>query len=125
MIDISLRARMARVIEQVRYPGYNFGLHYGINDDSVYLQASYWEPDVHAPDAPRKLQKTRKWRLSGHMTDSELVFTCLKCVLTSMEHRTREWFTYKGERIASPHFDVEDLVRLCRQGRADAGAREG
>lgn len=83
----------------------------------VYLQAYYEEPDVVTGE--NQVQKTRKWLLSPHMTRSEVVQTAFKCALTSMEHRTREHFLYKGERVFSPHYDVEALVELCRQQRFD------
>jgi hypothetical protein len=64
-----------------------------------------------------QMQATRKWRLSRHMVPSEIVQTALKLVLTSAEHRVREHFTYRGERVYGPHFDVEALVQLAREGR--------
>lgn len=83
----------------------------------LYLQAEYTEPDV-VTGRP-ELQKTRKWILSPHMTKSEIVQTAFKCALTSMEHRTREHFLYKNERVYSPHYDVDALVELCRANRFD------
>ena len=60
-------------------------------------------------------QHTRKWLLSEHMTRSEIVATCLKCVLTSEEHEAREDFLYKGQRIFGPHLDVEALLDLSQR----------
>lgn len=90
----------------------------------VVLQACYPDPDVYKKTAA--IQYTRKWLLSPHMTESEIVFTAVKCCLTSMEHRGREGFLYKGARVACPHFDVNDLVRLCvDEKRENAGGRSG
>lgn len=86
----------------------------------VFLQGLYYDRDIYT--GRRELQHTRKWLLSPSMTDSEIVQTAFKCAITSAEHRTREAFTYKGARIFGPHFDVDDLVKLCR-GREDAGGR--
>lgn len=86
-----------------------------------YVQATYVEPDIYTGVA--QTQYTRKWLLTPAMTDSEIVQTLFKLCLTSMEHRTREAFTYKGARIFGPHFDVNDLADLCRE-REDAGGRE-
>ncbi|QQS31869.1 MAG: hypothetical protein IPM50_09265 [Acidobacteriota bacterium] len=83
----------------------------------MYLQGQYYEPDVVTGEI--KLQKTRKWMLSEHMTKSEIVQTAFKLALTSMEHRTREHFLYSGERVYSPHYDVDALVELCRAGAFD------
>jgi hypothetical protein len=43
----------------------------------------------------------------------------LKCLLTSAEHRIREHFLYRGERVFGPHYDVDALVELCRAKRFD------
>jgi len=55
--------------------------------------------------------KGRKWLLSQHMTDSEIVQTALLAVLVCEEHEARERFRYRGAAIFGPHQDVEDLVR--------------
>ena len=59
--------------------------------------------------------KGRKWRLSPHMTDSEIVQTALKAVLTAYEHEIRELFKYRDVPIFDPHYDVEKLVELRSQ----------
>lgn len=83
-----------------------------------YLQASYEEPDV--ATYVRERQYTRRWYVSPEMTRSELVQTVFKCCLTSMEHRTREWFRYRGRAVFGPHFDVEALWEICdRQERRE------
>lgn len=75
----------------------------------MYLRASYYEADVATPLGPAELQQTRRWLISPKMTKSEIVQTVFKCALTSMEHRTREWFLYKNRAIFGPHFDVDQL----------------
>lgn len=103
------------VIKDIQFRDYEFVV---VGEDGkTYLQAQYYEPDI--VTGKTELQKTRKWLLSPHMTKSEVVQTAFKCALTSMEHRTREHFLYKNERVYSPHYDVEALVELCRQNRFD------
>jgi len=65
----------------------------------------------------------RKWFLSEYMTDSEVVHTALKAVLTAVEHEAREQFLYKGEPIFHGHFDVEALHEISKAGRISK--REG
>jgi hypothetical protein len=78
-----------------------------------YLQASYQERDIVTGED--KLQKTRKWQLSEHMVEQEIVGTVFLCIQTSVEHRTREHFLYKpspelkGRRIFQPHFSPKVL----------------
>jgi len=57
----------------------------------------------------------RKWLLSPHMTDSEIVQTVFKAVMTAVEHEVREQFKYKGESVFDPHYDLEKLVELRRE----------
>jgi len=74
--------------------------------DGYLLQLTYYEADVDKPDGPPILQKGRKWYISSYATESEIVQTCLLACLTSMEHRTREHFKYRGYRLFGPHIDI-------------------
>lgn len=58
--------------------------------------------------------KGRKWLISEHMTNSEIVMTVFKAVMTAVEHEAREQFLYKGQAILDPHYDVDRLVELRR-----------
>lgn len=82
-----------------------------------FLQAEFEAMDVKT--RVLQTQKTRKWVLSPWMTKSEVVGTAFKCVITAVEHEARESFTYQGERIYSPHYDVDALANLCRTGKFD------
>lgn len=102
------------VIEQISFPDYTFN----ITEDSRgawYLQGMYEEPDTVTGNM--ELQLTRRWFLNPEMVTSEIVQTVFKCIMTSMEHRAREWFKYKGAPVFGPHFDVEALVAICNAGK--------
>ncbi len=103
------------LLDDVRFKDYI--IFVGNNGMQMYLQAEYIDHDI-ATDV-MSLQKTRKWMLSPHMTKSEIVQTAFKCCLTSMEHRTREAFKYKGRRIFGPHFDVDALHGICKDENLD------
>lgn len=103
-------AEMRKVLELCHYPGYTFYLS-EIMFESSYLVACYDEKDTETGKVER--QTTRKWLLNPEITASELVQTAFKCIMTSMEHRTREWFTYRGRPVMGPHPDVEMLVSVC------------
>jgi hypothetical protein len=64
------------------------------------------------------VQGCRKWFLSPHMTDGEVVQTALIAVLAAEEHEAREFFLYKGRPIFGPHFNLNRLVELCDQANA-------
>jgi hypothetical protein len=61
----------------------------------------------------------RKWYVSQHSTDSEVLQTILKAYLTALEHEAREMFLYRGQPIFDPHFDVEALHLLRVVGMLD------
>lgn len=84
-----------------------------LDDDRPYLQVEYLEADISSGED--ETQRSRKWFLSPYMTKSEIVQTCLKACLTSVEHRVREDFKYKlgphskPRAIFSPHWSVDFL----------------
>lgn len=60
-------------------------------------------------------QHGRKWYVSSHATDGEVVQTALKSVLTALEHEAREDFTYRGRAIFGPHCSLDALHAACDQ----------
>jgi hypothetical protein len=101
---------MVGVVDKCHYPNYTLSVKQDTRG-SVYLQATYWEPDTRTGE--NALQFTRRWLLSPEMTASEIVQTVFKCVLTSAEHRVREWFKYRNQPIFGPHFNVDVLAQVC------------
>ena len=52
---------------------------------------------------------TRKWFISEHATDSEILQTILKLCITSAEHEARENFLYRNRAIYGPHLNKDML----------------
>jgi hypothetical protein len=88
----------------------------GETHHEIYI--SYWEKDVDDPSAVLQ-QFGRSWAIELDYNRDQIVQTAFKACLTSMEHRTREGFKYKGERVFGPHFNLDDLVELCRRRREE------
>lgn len=107
---------MRDILLECHFPDYEFEV-VADSRGSIYLRAGYDEPDTTTHKVEH--QVTRRWFLSPQMTKSEIVQTAFKCILTSMEHRTREWFRYKGQAIFGPHFDVDSLWGICEEGNYD------
>lgn len=101
---------MIAIVAECTFPDYQFNV-WEDSRGAVYLQGSYQEPDTITNKW--EVQKTRRWLLSPHMTKSEIVGTCFKCLMTSQEHKAREWFKWRGKAIYQPHHDVDDLWRVC------------
>lgn len=114
----ALKLRASMSLTFVDFFDYEF--HVEEAHAGVVMYATYTDTDIYTKKVEQ--QTTRKWALSPAMTKSEIVQTAFKLCMTSMEHRVREAFRYKGARVFGPHFDVEDLVSLC-VNREDAGAR--
>lgn len=93
------------ILDQVTFQGEKFVIL--PKGDGFLIQLQYMEADINIPGSPPTLQKARKWYVSSHSTESEVVQTCLLACLTSMEHRTREHFLYRGHRLYSPHINVK------------------
>jgi len=64
----------------------------------------------------------RKWRISPWMTDTEVVATAFKAVLTATEHEVREKFLFKGKAVYDSHISVYKLAEL-RGDEANLDAR--
>lgn len=105
-------------VDQCKFPEYDFRLSISSRGE-YFLQATYMDKDIETGLVEK--QFTRKWYLSPYMVKSEVVATCFKCVITSMEHRTREHFTYRGKRIYGPHFDVDALHSIADQTESRQG----
>lgn len=92
---------------------------------SLYIQGEYHERDAEGPvDGAPLLQKTRKWLVSPHSTDTEIVETVFAMLQRSADHRIREFFTYKGYPVKNRHISVDSLVETlqdtCLDHRAEA-----
>lgn len=111
--------RAKRLVAQMTFQNYMFIVRH--SRGTVFLQATYPDSDIY--DGRIEPQYTRKWMLTPAMTDSEMVQTAFKCCFTSFEHRAREAFTYQGARVFGPHFDISDLVAICKDGRESSGGR--
>lgn len=104
-------AEMELIVDDCKYLGRTFEVAKSPTTEAIYLRAWYWEDCT--VTGKREKQFTRRWLLSPEMTKSEIVATAFKCVITSMEHHAREWFTYKGKAIYHPHHDVDKLLEIC------------
>lgn len=104
--DVSARLRRVReVLLRVRYKDWIF--LFVPQKPFAYLQLC-WPAPCSETGVPR-MQRSRKWLLSPHMTLSEIVQTAFLAVKTAEEHELREAFRYRGEAIFGPHFDVDAL----------------
>ncbi len=87
-------------------------------DQGYFLQVQFLAADTTNGEG-EDWQHGRKWYLSPHMTESEVVQTALKAVLTAEEHEARELFRYCGSQVFDPHFDVRVLRAMADTQKRD------
>jgi len=97
------------IVSQCQHPGFTFRVY--CNPDAEHISVRVGNSEW----------RGRAWSLSIYMTDGEIVQTCLLALLTFLEHETREHFTYKGQSIFDPHYDIDKLVALRAQPEATKG----
>lgn len=101
--------RFESIIDKITFP--NMVFRTGTLGEGYFVQVQ----SIAACDAigADKDWRGRKWYLSAYSTKSEVVQTCLKAVITFLEHEARESFKYKGQAVFRPHFDVEELCAFA------------
>ena len=81
----------------------------------LYIQCYYTTPcTVTGKDAE---WRGRKWYLSDHMSDDEIVKTCYAAFKAAVEHEVMEGFKFAGERVFNPHTPFLTLMVASRHQR--------
>ena len=112
---MKLKGEILSIIAQIKYLDWNFKL---IDKSNGFLLQAEWN-GIDVKTGLNHQLRSRKWYIGKYFTTSEIVQTVFKCIITAQEHEIRENFLYKGERMLCPHFDVEELVKLCQEGSED------
>ena len=84
-----------------------------------YVQIKFWAPGSFAGSDKLELQSCRKWILSYHMCDEEIVSTAFKAMLAAIEHEAREQFLWEGQAIYRPHLDIRTLHDISSRNLVD------
>lgn len=109
--------RIANWVQQFRFRSIDeFYVGFFNGSGVIYLQHRFLRPD--AVTGEMGWGYGRKWHVSPHATETEVVFTCLKAAITNAEHEVREEVTYKGEHVFQPHVDINALLDACQHSDA-------
>lgn len=76
----------------------------------IYLQCAYDAPCSVTGEA--KEWRGRKWYLSEHMTEDEVVKTAFAAFKATVEHEVMEGFTFAGVRVFNPHVNFRALMAV-------------
>lgn len=97
------------VIQECVYPGFEWIVHQ--QGYALWFQ-------IRCPDGADTMTgepmdwKGRKWLLSLHMTDTEIVQTVWAAVRRALLHEAAELFRYRGQPIFDRHINVNMLADL-------------
>lgn len=83
-----------------------------------HLQVTYNEVDIET--GALEQQYSRKWFISDEATETDVVDTAFACVMRSYDHVVQEHFTYKGHRVFSPHFTIQQRINAAIRQEAEA-----
>jgi hypothetical protein len=110
----SFLKRASDVLSRVQFEGFEYIT--ATKGEVVFLQIACSSKCNITGDPMR--WTSRKWMLSEHMTDGEIVQTAFLATKVAIEHELRETFYYRGQPIFDPHYDLEKLHDL--RSRPDA-----
>lgn len=107
--------RFRAILDRIEYRGWDLLLR--LDESRYVLQVQFW--------AEGAAQRGRKWLLSEHMTDGEVVQTAFKAIITAEEHECREAFKYRGQAVFGPHLDADWLAEQLAAGATGQVKRAG
>jgi len=111
---IAIRERIGCVLDDITYK--DWLLEWSFEPGNAWLQWRFNAPDYSGQQvAGSYWWSTRKYQLSVHMTESELVQTAFMAALQGEEHEAREAFRYQNKAPFNPHISVAALLAVCDQ----------
>lgn len=108
-------AEIQGIIDKISYRSH-WELIYSWNKNDRYIQWKFLEGVHDGPRMEPKVWYCRKWRISTHMTPSEIIQTAFMAALAAEEHECRERFLYKGVAVLGPHWDLEEKAENIIHG---------
>lgn len=96
-----------KLVSDVEYGGWEFVVTE--KGDGFLIQIQFISSDSDNPGV-LELQKCRKWYVSPHSCDAEVIRTCFIAVKQAEEHELCERFRFKGKQIYNPHIDPVQLA---------------
>lgn len=95
------------VLNSIQYKNWYIRVS-GTDSDNPEVQWAFLGRD--ADTGTLEWQYGRKYRLSKHMTEGEVVQTMFAAALAAEEHEARESFLYRSKRVFNPHLSIDALL---------------
>lgn len=105
------------LIARCQYPGFEFKL--SVQGGEPWVQIVCPEGVDTVTGAP-VAWKGRKWKLSYHMTDTEVVQTLWAAVQRALLHEASELFKFDQVALFDRHISVHRMVEMIRTHGDDA-----
>ncbi|HET8687143.1 MAG TPA: hypothetical protein VFM18_10855 [Methanosarcina sp.] len=99
------RESLADLLSKCSFKDWNIALRF--DEERPYVQIQFKGKDNFGTE--EEMQYGRKWMLSYHMCNTEVVRTVKKAIDAAMQHEVDEAFKYRGRSIFNPHRNVDSL----------------
>lgn len=99
---------ISALLFRIEYKNWKF--HLEERADCFTLQIQFLDKCVITGEY--EIQYCRKWFLSKHMTDNEIIRTAFLAVEIAERHELMEKFQLDGKLINNPHFDVLQMKNI-------------
>jgi len=82
-------------------------------DGRVFIQVNYSAPCIKTGEL--RQWSGRKWYLSRHMTQDEVIKTAFAAFKAAVEHEILEGFSVGGKLLFNPHVDFTELLSISQR----------
>lgn len=114
-----MKSHVRKLIETIKASVFGTEISFKVSHDDefengrVYVQPYY--VDECRVTGEEQEWKGRKWYLSRHMTEDEVVKTCYAAFKACVEHEIMEGFSYNDEVVFNPHAPFQKCIEAGRE----------
>lgn len=81
----------------------------------IFIQIGYKCKDVKDSSSRAKMYKSRKWYLSDHMPEDEIIKTAYLAYEICVKHEILHGFKVGGITLFNPHIDYKELLKISHK----------
>lgn len=99
------------MLDKIKFRDWTF--RFEERDGGYLFQVVFMAPDNCEGGEPTQ-QYCRKWYISKHACENEVVRTAWKAVEAAVIHEAAEQFTFLGQRVMEPHVDFTKMAEFMK-----------
>ena len=111
------KEQIQELVSHISFEVLNTKFKYLVKEDSlggrVYIQLAFASPDAITGDMTE--WTSRKYYLSEHMIEDEIVKTCFMAAKQCVEHEVMEGFQFDSKVVFNPHVNFRALLSITDQ----------